>query len=262
MFSPGWPKSREWRPIGGDRPAAVITHIRPMEVNVLQPQIVPALYRSGVCNRARNRDEPETLRSRWDLDWVTPTPMDGRFNPVELAPKTRAYVIRRNDRGLGLDVMSWDILGGETRLPTTDVRHLGLPQWRRVAERPENRCLIPLTEFAEWTRDKIDLGDGKPAIKGEMWFRVTDQPTFAVAGFWQPAKDGPGFTMVTCEPNELVAPIHPKAMVTILAPEDHERWLAGSYEDVIELQRPYPAAHMTVRGPEFPTRQVTEGTLI
>ncbi len=54
--------------------------------------------------------------------------------------------------------------------------------------------------------------------------------------------------------SRLVAPIHPKAMITILAPEDHERWLEGSYEDVIALKRPYPAEKMTVRGPKFPTR--------
>lgn len=66
--------------------------------------------------------------------------------------------------------------------------------------------------------------------------------------------DGPGFTMVTCDPNEQVAPIHPKAMITILRPEDHELWLTGSYGDVVVLQRPYPADLMPVRGPVFPTR--------
>jgi putative SOS response-associated peptidase YedK len=207
-----------------------------------------------MCNRARNRNEPETLRSRWDLDWMTPRPMDNRFNPVELAPRGRAYVIRRNDRGLGLDVMSWDVLGGQAKWPMTNVRQLGLSQWRRLAERPENRCLIPLTEFCEWTPDTYDFCDGKKPLKGEMWFEVTDQPLFAVAGFWQPVRDGLGFTMVTCDPNGLVAPIHPKAMITILEPDDHQRWLTGSYDDVVALQQPYPAARMTVRGPEFPTR--------
>jgi putative SOS response-associated peptidase YedK len=60
--------------------------------------------------------------------------------------------------------------------------------------------------------------------------------------------------MVTCDPNELVAPIHPKAMITILAEEDWDRWLTCSYEDVLGLQRPYPGEKMTVRGPAFPTR--------
>jgi len=60
--------------------------------------------------------------------------------------------------------------------------------------------------------------------------------------------------MVTCDPNELVAPIHPKAMITILHEADWDRWLQGSYGDVIELQQPYPADKMAVRGPVFSTR--------
>lgn len=113
----------------------------------------------------------------------------------------------------------------------------------------------------EWTPDKHEIGAGKP-LKGEMWFAVTDQPVFAVAGFWQHLRDGVrGFTMVTCDPNEIVAPIHPKAMITILRPEDHDRWLRGSYADVVALQQPYPAELMTVRGPVFPTREKT-GTLL
>lgn len=94
-----------------------------------------------------------------------------------------------------------------------------------------------------------------------MWFSVSDQPQFAIAGFWQAIDADRYFAMVTCDPNGLVAPIHPKAMVTILAPKDHQRWLTGSQEDVVALQRPYPAERMTVRGPEFPTRQTVEDGL-
>ena len=103
----------------------------------------------------------------------------------------------------------------------------------------------------------IDRGDGKKPVKGEMWFAVTDQPEpSAIAGFWQHvAHGGRGFTMVTCNPNEPVAPTHPKVMITILVAEDHQRWLEGSYDDVVALQRPFPAERMTVRGPVFPTRK-------
>ena len=94
-----------------------------------------------------------------------------------------------------------------------------------------------LTEFCEWTPDKHDFGDGKPAIKGEMGFQVTDQPTFAVAGFWQQTAEGNGFTMVTCDSNELVAPIHPKAMITILEPDDVDTGLRGSYGGVAAALR-------------------------
>lgn len=207
-----------------------------------------------MCNRARNLNEPETLRERFGAKWLAPRPMDNRFNPVELAPRARAWVVREDARGRGVDVMAWDVLGGAGKYPMTNVRQLDLPQWRRLAEDRARRCLIPLTEFCEWTPAPVDLGDGRKPIKGEMWFRVLDQPMFAVAGFWQATAAGNGFTMVTCAPNPLVAPVHPKAMITILEATDWERWLGGSYDDVVALQRPYPAGRMAVRGPVFPTR--------
>ncbi|MCG7349309.1 SOS response-associated peptidase family protein [Sphingomonas sp. ACRSK] len=203
-----------------------------------------------MCNRARMLGEPETIRTHFGADWLADRPMDNRFNPAELVPRGRAYVVRDREGRRGVDVMSWDVLGGQAKWPMTNVRQLGLAQWRRLAAEPRNRCLVPLTEFCEWTPDK----DPEHGIKGEMWFAVPSQPIFAVAGFWQETAKGAGFTMVTCDPNELVAPIHPKAMITVLQPDDHERWLTGSYDDIVSLQRPYPAADMTVRGPVFPTR--------
>ena len=208
-----------------------------------------------MCNRARNSYEPETLHTHFGTVFGVDRPMDNRFNPVELMPRSRAYVVHETNRGRCLDVMSWDVLGGGAAWPMTNVRNLGLSQWRALAAKPENRCLVPLSEFCEWTPESHELGDGKKPLKGEMWFQVTDQPLFAVAGFWQATAKGNGFTMVTCDANELVAPIHPKAMITVLEPADHERWLRGSYDDVVALQQPYPADRMTVREPVFPTRR-------
>ncbi len=208
-----------------------------------------------MCNRARMDGDPETIFTRFGGDWFSPKPMDNRFNPVELYPKSRAYVVREQDGRRGVDTMMWDVLGGAAPWPMTNVRNLKLPLWRALAAEPHNRCLIPLTEFCEWTPDKHDLGDDRPPVKGEMWFAVPDQPIFAVAGFWQRIAKGDGFTMVTCDANELVAPIHPKAMITILEEADWDRWLIGSYDDVVTLQRPFAAERMAVRGPVFPTRK-------
>ncbi len=207
-----------------------------------------------MCNRARMDGEPETL---WNsaAELFTERPRDNHFNPRELRPGSRNYVVREQDGRRAWDVMTWDVLGGQGKWKMTNVRHLALPQWRKLAERPENRCLVPLTEFCEFTLENHDLGDGKPPLKGEMWFQVIDQPVFAVAGFWQRTQQGNGFTMVTCEPNALVEPIHPKAMITILTPEDVDTWLRGSYDELVALQRPYEPAKMNVRGPVFPTRR-------
>lgn len=49
-----------------------------------------------------------------------------------------------------------------------------------------------------------------------MWLAVPQQPVFAIAGFRRVMPDGSSFAMVTCDPNELVAPIYPKTMITIL----------------------------------------------
>ncbi len=206
-----------------------------------------------MCNRARLSSEPETLHARFGSIWAADAVRPNR-DPVELTPQGRAYVVRQEADRRVLDVMSWDVLGGQAKWPMTNVRNLALPQWRTLAERPENRCLVPLTEFCEWTPELHDVGGGKP-IKGEMWFAVPAQPIFAVAGFWQRTAKGTGFTMVTCDPNELVAPVHPKAMITVLHERDWSAWLSCPLGEVVTYQRPYPAELMTVRGPVFPTRR-------
>lgn len=128
--------------------------------------------------------------------------MGSRINSAELTPRSRAYVVRGEGGQRELDVMSWDVLGGAAAWPMTNVRNLGLRQWQALAAKPENRCLISLTEFCEWTLKAHDLGDGKKPVNGEMWFDVTDQANFAIAGFWQQTAKGAGFAMVTCDPNE------------------------------------------------------------
>jgi putative SOS response-associated peptidase YedK len=172
--------------------------------------------------------------------------MDNRFNPVELVPRGRAYTVREESGQRGLDIMHWDVLGGQGPWPMTNVRNLGLKHWRALAAKPENRCLMPLTEFCEWEQEARNLGDGRKSIKAERWFQVLDQNQFAVAGLWQRTAKGPSFTMVTCDPNELVAPIHSKAMITILDEDTWDRWLQGHYDEIVALQQPYSANRMTM----------------
>ena len=209
-----------------------------------------------MCNRARYHGEPETLFERFGASWAADIARPNK-DPQELFPKARAYLVREEKGRRVVDLMGWDVLGGGAKWPMTNVRNLALPQWRKLAAEAANRCLVPLTSFCEWTPDLHDLGDGKKPVKGEMWFDVIDQPVFAVAGFHQVTAKGAGFAMVTCDPNELVEPIHPKAMITILAEADWDAWLTGSYEDAVALQRPYPAELMTVAGPVFPTRKAS-----
>ena len=68
------------------------------------------------------------------------------------------------------------------------------------AEQSAQRCLVPFSTFAE---PKPNAG------REELWFTVNDAPASAFAGIWRPSVEGKVFAFLTCEPNPLVAPIHP-----------------------------------------------------
>ena len=80
------------------------------------------------------------------------------------------------------------------------------------------------------------------------------------AGFWTPWKgvrrvrygerEYELFGFLTTSPNEIVAPIHQKAMPVILTtPDEVDLWLTGSWDDVRHLQRPLPGNMLVVVEP-------------
>ena len=84
-----------------------------------------------------------------------------------------------------------------------------------------------------------------------MYVRLATGEPFAFAGLWEIWRpdDTPvvSCTILTTEPNELVAPIHNR-MPVIVPPEAYERWLdteevrPGALDDLLV---PYPAEAMT-----------------
>jgi putative SOS response-associated peptidase YedK len=102
---------------------------------------------------------------------------------------------------------------------------------------PAQRCLVPFTRFAE---PKQGMG------REEWWFTVRDQPVAAFAGIWRPSQYGNAYAFLTCEPNELVGPLHEKAMPVVLDPADYEGWLTGEYAAACALAIPFNADRMTV----------------
>ena len=172
-------------------------------------------------------------------------PPDLTFPNPELFPKREALVVRQDEeKGRILDVMRWGFPPPpSSRGPVTNVRSLSSPFWRSALGKPDRRCLVPATSFCEW--------EGEKGAKLERWFSTPGSPLFAFAGVWRPVRLDEdrwerAFAFLTCEPNPMVAPIHPKAMPVILHPEDYQRWLTDAYASACELAQPFPSQLMAM----------------
>ncbi|MDQ4087856.1 MAG: SOS response-associated peptidase [Pseudomonadota bacterium] len=188
-----------------------------------------------MCNRYRQVKTRENLSLIFDA-----RPLPDRPEPAtELYPGRFAPVIRKQDGERVLDVMAWGFPPPpKSRAPVTNVRNLASPFWRSALNRPDRRCLVPVSEFCEW--------EGEAGAKRERWFSLPAAEAFVFAGIWRPVEAGRAFAFLTCEPNPLVAPIHAKAMPVILHPEDYDRWLDGDVEDACSLAQPFPSQLMAV----------------
>ena len=99
------------------------------------------------------------------------------------------------------------------------------------------RCLVPATGFFEWEGPK----GGRKAVA----VSVPDQEALAFAGLWarnshiepQPLES---FTIITCQPNKQLQPIHNR-MPVILPSDEWQTWLSGETEpaQAKEMLLPY-----------------------
>lgn len=192
----------------------------------------------GVCNHFRNHPEGLTTWREY-IGWDQP---ELQFE-ADVWPKRQALVVRRHEGRKILDTMTWGVPlevpgkrpGTKIKKQITNVRNLESPFWRAMLVKPDQRCLVPFTAFAE---PKPNAG------RDEVWFAVENAPSAAFAGIWRPSEAGNVFAFLTCEPNPLVAPIHPKAMPVILHPETYDGWLAG--DPVTDLAVPFPSQLMRI----------------
>ncbi len=106
----------------------------------------------------------------------------------------------------------------------------------------QRRCLVPATGFYEW---KVADGGKQPYL-----IRLKSGELFSFAGLWEswngPEGEVRSFTIITTEPNGLMARIHDR-MPAIIPRELYARWLDPTLQDPAEIQpmiASYPAKEL------------------
>jgi putative SOS response-associated peptidase YedK len=166
----------------------------------------------------------------------------------DVRPTQQVFVLQTDHV---LSLMKWGLVPAWAKDP-----HIGSKMINARAEGIESkpsfkkplrfqRCIIPASAFFEWK--------GNPGAKVKYRIARKDDDLFGFAGLYEHWRDPISgselatCTIITTQPNALVAPIHTR-MPVILLPEDEEQWLdpdMSEPEAITSLLRPYPADLMT-----------------
>jgi putative SOS response-associated peptidase YedK len=140
-----------------------------------------------------------------------------------------------------------ELLKMEPDVGTTNIRNTTSKHWKRWLG-IENRCVVPFASFSEFHKER----------GGDVWFAFDESRPLAVfAGIWttwtsvRKVREGLTtndlFGFLTTEPNDVVGPVHPKAMPVILTtPEEIETWMTAPAEEALKLQRPLPGGALRI----------------
>jgi putative SOS response-associated peptidase YedK len=199
-----------------------------------------------MCGRYRRTTREEELARIYHIPIPTQPDLPISYN---IAPSQEVLAIRYNPetKQRSLDSLRWGLvpywakdekIGFKTinaRAETVDSAH----SFRNAFKK--RRCLIPADGFYEW----------KKVIGGKIPYSIgmKDDSPFVFAGLWEgwqnPETDEwlGSCTIITGEPNELVAEIHTR-MPVMLPPETYDPWLFGDAGK--EVLRPFPAKEMKI----------------
>ena len=196
------------------------------------PGVFPDYLAPVVANRGEIR---ELCMMRWGMPSSQKALVDAA---TKRADKLRAK---------GKDPDFKELFRMEPDSGVTNIRNTSSKHWKRWLG-IENRCVVPFTSFSEFNK----------AEGGDVWFALDETRPLAVfAGIWtnwtsvRKVKEGETtndlFGFLTTEPNDVVAPIHAKAMPVILtSAAEIELWLTAPVEEALALQRPLPLGTLTI----------------
>ena len=201
-----------------------------------------------MCGRFTLKTPVERLSEKFQFPEIIP--LKPRYN---IAPSQSVAVVRLlpDDTDRKLAMLRWGLLPAWVRDPAKVQQPINAKA-ETAAEKPmfrdafkRRRCLVPADGFYEWKQE-----EGR---KQPVYIHMRDGEPFAIAGLWErwEGQDGQvieSCTLLTTEPNDVLAPIHNR-MPVILDPKDYAQWLdpdLQTADGVKPLLRPYPSDLMTV----------------
>ena len=158
---------------------------------------------------------------------------------VNIAPTQPVPVVRVPGQ---LEFLRWGLIPSWADDPKIGARMINAradgvatkPAFRRAFQ--SRRCLIIADSFYEWRN------------REPFCFRRRDGRPFAFAGLWDRWKGIESCTIITTEPNALLADYHDR-MPVILGPQERQRWLAEADQTLL---KPYPNDDFEVTRVEQP----------
>ena len=185
------------------------------------------------------RSAPDGVRELTLARWGMPSSSQALFEGT----KKRAAKLEANGKPIDFK----ELLRVEPDSGITNIRNTNSTHWQRWLG-VEHRCVVPFTSFGEFSKPH----------GGDVWFALDEtRPLTFFAGIWtnwtsvRKVKEGETtndlFGFLTTAPNEVVAPVHPKAMPVILTdPADIETWLTAPPQEALKLQHPLPAGALKI----------------
>jgi putative SOS response-associated peptidase YedK len=216
--------------VGIERPAGTAPH-RGLVAGELKERGGDAM-----CGRFVQAERPETYAEYFSVDDVRVDALPASWN---IAPTDRVYAIAEHGDRRQLGAFSWGLLPWWAKDRKMAARTINA-RAESIATKPafrdsfiEKRCIIPADGFYEWERkDRGKLPHFIAAAKGEP---------LALAGLWSSWRDPETeervrtCTIVTGEPNTLVAPLHDR-MPVVLPKTAWDPWLDPEVRDADLLQ--------------------------
>jgi Uncharacterized conserved protein len=220
------------------------TPLNPIEFGRLSRPYMPDLEIDAgtqqhpcMCNRYQP-GERDTIRQFFNARLFR----EANEGPATVHPKEPGWVVRRVEGDHVLEQMTWGFpvhLRGKSgqplkAKPVNNARFDKLSGfWKRWADIPAQRCLIPASRYAEAV--------GPAGKMTTTWMSVRGSPLFAWAGLWRESDEwGACYAGVMTDNAPELLNIHDRSPV-ILRPQDWDTWLTAPLPDLARFDAPWPA---------------------